>query len=86
MHCCLYFRQKDLQRQIEKTTDLVRLIVQKMEIHTEIESDDVIESYKSEHAAKMKKFHQTFQTARRFMNTGSTNGNISTMFSHTENT
>jgi hypothetical protein len=77
-------RQKDMQRQLEKITDLVRLVVQKMEIHTEMEGDDTNRGGKNENFMKMQKFRQTLNVARRFTRSRSSNGNISNLFDQPE--
>ncbi|CAF4381737.1 unnamed protein product [Rotaria socialis] len=79
-------RQKDMQHQLEKITDLVRLVLQKMEIHTEIESDDVTRGGQIEKIARMQKFRQTFNIARRFSGIRPLNGNAPHLFSHPEET
>ena len=61
-----HHRQKEVQRQLDKITDLVRLVVQKMEIRTEIEADDSPRTDRTESLAKMQKFRQTLNVARRF--------------------
>lgn len=55
-----------MQRQVEKLTDLVRLIVQKMEIPAEIEVDDTSSNDKNDVQMKMKKLRQTFSAVHRF--------------------
>ena len=60
------YRQKEMQRQLQKITDMVRLIVQKMNIVTEAEVDDAVDRSKTESHVRVKKFQQLFQTARRF--------------------
>ncbi len=60
------FRQQNMQRQLEKATDLVRLIVQKMEIPAEIEVDDTSKIDKNQIKMRIQKFRQTFNTVRRF--------------------
>lgn len=60
------FRQQDTQRQLEKLTDLVRLIVQKMEIPAEVEVDDTSSCDRNDVAIRMKKFRQTFTAVHRF--------------------
>ncbi len=55
-----------MQRQLEKATDLVRLIVQKMEIPAEIEVDDTSKIDKNQIKMRIQKFRQTFNTVRRF--------------------
>jgi hypothetical protein len=55
-----------MQRQLEKITDLVRLIVQKMNIPAEIEVDDISKSDKNQMKTKIEKFRQTFSAVRRF--------------------
>jgi len=59
------FRQKDMQRQLEKITNLVRLIVQKMEIRTEIESDDIYQGGKNGNNKKVQKIRYALNAARR---------------------
>ena len=74
-----------MQRQLEKITDLVRLVVQKMEIRTEIEGDDSHRDGKNEKFVKMQKFRQTLNVARRFSRVRSSSGtNIPTLFDHSE--
>lgn len=75
-------RQKDMQRQLEKITDLVRLIVQKMEIRTEIETDDTHQTGKNENFLKMQKIRQTLHVARRFTRTRGSS--IPTLFDHSD--
>ena len=55
-----------MQRQLEKIGDMVRLIVQKMEIRTEIDGDDVNQGTRNEHLVKMHRIRQTLNAARRF--------------------
>ncbi|CAF4493224.1 unnamed protein product [Didymodactylos carnosus] len=55
-------RQKDMQRQLEKLTDLVKLIVQKMDIHTEADVDDAPHTG----PINMEKLQQIIIAARRF--------------------
>ncbi|CAF0983219.1 unnamed protein product [Adineta ricciae] len=77
-------RQKDMQRQLEKITDLVRLIVQKMEIRTEIEGDDRTTGGKHENFLKAQKIRQTINVARRFSRVRSSNGSIPHIFEQSE--
>ena len=70
-----------MQRQLEKITDLVRLIVQKMDIRTEMEGDDTHQAGKNENLLKMQKIRQTLNVARRFTRTRSS---IPTLFEHSE--
>ncbi|CAF4561944.1 unnamed protein product [Rotaria sp. Silwood2] len=77
-------RQKDTQRQLEKITDLVRLVLQKMEIHTETESDDTTSHNKNENFLRMQKFRQVFNVTRRFSRLHSTNGSVPHLFTHSE--
>ncbi|CAF1093211.1 unnamed protein product [Rotaria sordida] len=77
-------RQKDMQRQLEKMTDLVRLVLQKMEIQTETESDDITSNDKNENFLKMQKFRHVFNVARRFSHARSINGNNPHLFTHSE--
>ncbi len=79
-----FSRQKDMQRKLDKITDLVRLVVQKMEIRTEMEANDTNQSGKNENFIKMQKFRQTLNVARRFSRLRSSNGNIPTLFDHSE--
>jgi hypothetical protein len=79
-----FSRQKDMQRKLDKITDLVRLVVQKMEISTEMEANDTNQSGKNENFIKMQKFRQTLNVARRFSRLRSSNGNIPTLFDHSE--
>lgn len=60
------YRHKEIQRQLEKITDMVRLIVQKMNIVTETEVDGTFDRSKTESHVRVKKFQQLFQAARRF--------------------
>jgi hypothetical protein len=53
-----------MQRQLEKMTDLVRLIVQKMEINTEIVIDDRSKCDKNKNNMEISKLRQTFNIAR----------------------
>jgi len=73
-----------MQRKLDKITDLVRLVVQKMEIRTEMEANDTNQSGKNENFIKMQKFRQTLNVARRFSRLRSSNGNIPTLFDHSE--
>jgi len=73
-----------MQRQLEKITDLVRLIVQKMDIHTEIEGDETTRGGKHENFMKMQKIRQTLNVARRFSRVRSSNGNIPHLLDHQE--
>ncbi len=77
-------RQKDMQRQLEKITDLVRLVVQKMEIRTEMEGDDTHRDGKKENLMKMQKIRQTLSVARRFSRARSSSATIPTLFDHSE--
>jgi len=77
-----FCRQKDMQRQLEKITDLIRLVVQKMEIRTEMDGDDNYRGGKNENFMKMQKFRQTLNAARRFSRNRSSNGNIPNLFEH----
>ncbi|CAF0765651.1 unnamed protein product [Adineta steineri] len=76
-------RQKDMQRQLEKITDLIRLVVQKMDIHTEAEGDET-KSGKHENFMKMQRIRQTLNAARRFSRAPSSNGSIPHLFEHPE--
>lgn len=78
---CVCFRQKDMQRQLEKITDLVRLIVQKMDIRTEMEGDDTHRTGPNENFLKMQKIRQTLQVARRFTRA---RPSVPTLFEHSE--
>ena len=75
-------RQKDMQRQLEKITDLVRLIVQKMDIRMEVEGDDTTRGGKNGNFAKAQKIRQTLSVARRFSRFRSTNGSVPHLFDH----
>jgi len=55
-----------MQRQLEKITELLRLIVQKMEISTEIVIDDRSKCDKNDACIKVQKLRQTFNVVRRF--------------------
>ena len=59
------YRQQEMQRQLEKLTDLVRLIVQKMEIPAEVEVDDTSLSDRNDVSIRMKKLRQTFSAVQR---------------------
>jgi len=61
-----------MQRQLEKITDLVRLIVQKMEIPVEMEVDDASKNDRNDSWRRIKKFQRTFNAARRFTHIKST--------------
>ncbi len=75
--------QQDMQRQLEKVTELVRLIVQKLEIPADMEIDDSSKSDKNESWIRFQKFHQTFNIARRFSHVQSTTSdNSSHEFHH----
>ncbi|CAF4822945.1 unnamed protein product [Rotaria sp. Silwood1] len=77
-------RQKNMQQQLEKITDLVRLVLQKMEIHTEMESNDTTSNDKNENFIRMQKFRQVFNITRRFSHARPSNGNIPHLFTHSE--
>ncbi len=79
-----FCRQKDMQRKLDKITDLVRLVVQKMEIRTEMEGDDTYRSGKNENFMKMQKVRQTLNVAHRFARLRSSNKSIPTLFDHSE--
>jgi hypothetical protein len=80
---CLY-RQKDMQRQLEKITDLVQSIVQKMEISTEIVIDDRSKCDNKDNCMKTQQFRQTLNVARRIHRLRpSTNNNVSNTVRHT---
>jgi hypothetical protein len=55
-----------------------------MEISTEMEANDTNQSGKNENFIKMQKFRQTLNVARRFSRLRSSNGNIPTLFDHSE--
>ncbi len=59
------YRQKDTQRQLEKITELVQLIVQKMEISTEIVIDDRSKFDNREDSMKTQQLRRTLNVARR---------------------
>jgi hypothetical protein len=59
-------RQKEMQHQLQKITDLIRSIVLKMNIVTETEMDYTFDRPKIASHARMKKFQQVFQASRRF--------------------
>ncbi|UJR31398.1 hypothetical protein I4U23_018892 [Adineta vaga] len=59
-------RQKDIQRQLDKLTDLIRLVAQKMEIITEIEIDDRSKCDHPEKCTNIQKLRQTINAANRF--------------------
>ena len=81
MHLFSSRRQKEVQRQLDKITDLVRLVVQKMEIRTEIEADDSPRSNRTEGLAKMQKLRQTLNVTRRFSRSRS---GMSSLYEHAD--
>ena len=54
-----------MQRQLEKITDLVQLIVQKMEIRTEITNDDRLKVYDDDEDSKTPQLRRTSNVIRR---------------------
>lgn len=60
------YRQKEMQHQLEKITDLVRLIVQKLGISTDIVTEDRSTCDNQERSIKIQKLRHTFNAARRF--------------------
>lgn len=54
-----------MQRQLEKITDLVQLIVQKMEIRTEITNDDRLKVYDNDENPKTPQLRKTSNVIRR---------------------
>ena len=54
-----------MQRQIEKATELIRMIVQKLEIPAEIEVDDGAQSDKTAAVVRLQKFRHAFSLTRR---------------------
>ncbi|CAF1429668.1 unnamed protein product [Adineta ricciae] len=59
-------RQKDMQRQLDKITNLLRLIVQKMEINTEIELDDRSKCDQPKECMNIQKLRQAVNVKHRF--------------------
>ena len=59
-----------MHNQLEKITDLVRLIVQKMDISAEMEINDTSDGQKNENHQRMKKLQLLFQASRRFASAG----------------
>ena len=53
-------------QQLGKLMDLVRLVVQKLEIQSEIVVDDTVKCSRAENQMKMQRFRQTLSSARRF--------------------
>ncbi len=79
-------RQKDMQHQLEKIADLVRLVVQKMEIRTEMEGDDVRRGGTNENFMKMQKMRQTLNVARRFTRMRGSNSSLPHLLDHPDKT
>lgn len=78
-------RQKDMQRHLEKIADMVRLIVQKMEIRTEMDGDDVNRGTRNENLVKMQRIRQALNAARRFSRARSIpQSNISYLHNYTD--
>lgn len=71
-----------MQRQLEKITDLVRLVVQKMDIRTEMESDDIHQGGKNANNSKLQKIRHSLSAARRFSRVRSSSHNIPALFDH----
>lgn len=66
-------------------TDLVRLVVQKMDIRTEMEGDDATRGGKNENLIRMQRFRQTMNVTRRFARLRPTNtGSMSHLYDHPE--
>jgi hypothetical protein len=75
-----------MQRQLEKMTDLVRLIVQKMQIPAEMEVDDTSKGDKNESWTKLQKLRQSINVTRRISHMqSSTSNTLSYDLLHTEN-
>lgn len=55
-----------MQQQLEKLTDLIRLILQKLEIQAELVNDDPPKCDKGEKFVKLQKIRRTISAARRF--------------------
>ena len=55
-----------MQQQLEKVTDLIRLMLQKLEIQAEVENDDSPKGDRNDKFVKMQKIRQTISAARRF--------------------
>ncbi len=60
-----FYRQKGMHRQLDKITDLIRLIIQKLEIPAEIEVDDSSKINANENLKKIQKIRQGFSFTRR---------------------
>lgn len=58
-------RQKDMQRQLDKITELVQLVVQKMEINTERMNEDRLKLDDTDEDQTMPKARQTSSIFRR---------------------
>jgi hypothetical protein len=54
-----------MHRQLDKITDLLRLIIQKLEIPAEIEADDSSKINANENLKKIQKIRQGFSFTRR---------------------
>lgn len=66
----LEFRQKEMQFQLQKITDLVRLIVQKMDISAEMEVNDTSNIQRNDSHQRIKKVQLLLQASRRFASAG----------------
>lgn len=55
-----------MQQQLEKVTDLIRLMVQKLEIHAELVNDDSPKCERNEKFVKIQKVRRTISATRRF--------------------
>ena len=79
---CLY-RQKDMQRQLNKITELVQLVVHKMEISTEIVIDDRSKADNKKKCIETPQLQQALNVARRLHRLRpSTNKSISNTVGH----
>ena len=73
-------RQKEIQQQLAKVTDLIRLVVLKLDIHSDIMVDDQTQTNTNDNFKKVRKIRQTLNVARRFNQLRSTAGNKSSQF------
>lgn len=57
-----------MQQQLEKVSDLIRLILQKLEIQAELVNDDSSKSDRKDKFVKIQRIRRTISAARRFNN------------------
>ena len=75
------FRQREIQQQLEKLLDLIGLVVEKMEIRSEINNDGTLKYTNSERFPSLQRFRQTLAATRRFQSLQSASQNrISKLF------